>query len=91
MNVKWLQESEIKHGRICMLAFVGILVQEYLHLPNEMYSSPLATEAFKQVPALGLWQIFAFCGLVEYYSNKGKISVTDMFEDPNRKVSEHCA
>lgn len=33
LNVKWLQESEIKHGRICMLAIVGAIVAELYTFP----------------------------------------------------------
>mmetsp|Transcript_18390 Transcript_18390/g.27176 ORF Transcript_18390/g.27176 Transcript_18390/m.27176 type:complete len:163 (+) Transcript_18390:65-553(+) len=37
---QWLQESEIKHGRICMLAFVGTLViHAGIHIPNLGYTS----------------------------------------------------
>lgn len=80
-DVKWMQESEIKHGRICMLAFLGMLVQEFVHLPDAQFSNPVATEAFFQVPSAGLWQIFLFCGLAEMILHKGKVSYLDMFED----------
>lgn len=33
LNVKWLQEAEIKHGRICMLAIVGLMVAEVYQFP----------------------------------------------------------
>lgn len=33
LNVKWLQEAEIKHGRICMLAFLGAVIQELYTFP----------------------------------------------------------
>lgn len=81
MDIKWLQQAEIKHGRVCMLAFLGILVQEFIHLPNAAYSNPLATEALTQVPAGALWQIFLFCGVCEFVGHKGKITYLDMFED----------
>jgi Chlorophyll A-B binding protein len=32
--VKYLQESEIKHGRVAMLAVVGFIVSEIVHLPG---------------------------------------------------------
>lgn len=32
-NVKFLQEAEIKHGRVCMLAVVGLLVSEQVIFP----------------------------------------------------------
>eukprot|EP00961_Rhodomonas_salina_P002836 38780-Rhodomonas_salina.2 len=33
IDIKWLRESELKHGRICMLAATGCLVQVRTHLP----------------------------------------------------------
>ncbi|CAN8075891.1 unnamed protein product [Agarophyton chilense] len=81
VDIKWLQESEIKHGRICMLAFLGFIVQEFVHLPGPQFANPVATEAFFQVPSAGLWQIFLFCGLSEFILHKGKITYLNMFED----------
>jgi len=80
VDIKWLQEAEIKHGRVCMLAFLGMLVQEFAHLPSPEFANPLATEAVFQVPAGGLWQIFLFCGIAEFILHKGKISYVDMFD-----------
>lgn len=80
-DIKWLQQAEIKHGRVCMLAFLGIIAQEFVHLPGPEFQNPLATEAFYQVPAAGLWQIVLFCGLVEFISHKGRISYLDMFDE----------
>lgn len=33
MNIKWLQEAEIKHSRVCLLAIVGLVVAEVYHFP----------------------------------------------------------
>lgn len=79
IDIKWLQESEIKHGRVCMLAFLGMLVQEFAHLPDPAFANPVATEAFYQVPVGGLWQILIACGIAEMILHKGKVSYTDMF------------
>jgi hypothetical protein len=68
-DIKWLREAELKHGRVCMLASLGCLVQEFAHLPFEATSNPVASEAFFQVPAGGLWQIFAAIGAIEHFSN----------------------
>lgn len=40
-DLKYARWAEIKHGRICMLAIVGILVQQAgIHLPGEAYTNP---------------------------------------------------
>lgn len=33
MNVKFLQEAEIKHGRVCLLAIVGMMAAEFYQFP----------------------------------------------------------
>lgn len=38
VDIKWMQEAEIKHGRICMLAFLGLVV-------SELYTLPFYTDA----------------------------------------------
>lgn len=63
-----------------MLAFLGVLVQEFVHLPSPQFANPVATEAFFSVPAGGLWQVFLACGLVEFISHRGKLSYNDMFD-----------
>eukprot|EP00961_Rhodomonas_salina_P216521 2924804-Rhodomonas_salina.2 len=80
-DIKWLRESELKHGRVCMLASLGCIVQEIVHLPFEATSNPVASEAFFQVPAGGLWQIFAGIGIVEHFSNNFKMSGSTMFSE----------
>ncbi|EME26631.1 Chlorophyll a-b binding protein 6, chloroplastic [Galdieria sulphuraria] len=88
LDIQWLRESEIKHGRICMLAAVGFIVQEFVHLPGEVFSNKVAIDALFQVPSGGLWQIFLFIGLLEFVMNKGKMTPLDMFSDPNRKPGD---
>jgi hypothetical protein len=39
-DIKWLREAELKHGRVCMLASLGCLVQEFVHLPYEATVRP---------------------------------------------------
>eukprot|EP00871_Galdieria_phlegrea_P001014 jgi/Galph1/1913/GphlegSOOS_G621.1 len=41
VDIQWLRESEIKHGRICMLAALGFIVQEFIHLPGQGKMTPL--------------------------------------------------
>merc|ERR1712186_58764 len=68
-HVQWLREAEIKHGRICMLAFVGMVVQQFLHIPG-LPVEPDWTKALDacyvdKLAALGIVQISVFCVLVE--------------------------
>lgn len=61
------RESELKHGRVAMLAVFGVLTQEKWHplYGGKLSGNPL--EAFNGVPPLGFVQIIAFLGLIEYY------------------------
>lgn len=68
-HVQWLREAEIKHGRICMLAFIGMVVPQWWQIPGYpqepdwtkaldlCYQDPLAK--------LGMGQISVFAMLVE--------------------------
>merc|ERR1712176_1511609 len=68
-HVQWLREAELKHGRVCMLAFVGMVVQQWCQIPglpqepdwvkalDACYSDPVAQ--------LGLVQISVFAMVVE--------------------------
>merc|ERR1719277_2143685 len=65
--------TEIKHGRVSMLACLGYIVPEYVKLPG--YCSPSSSLAFEdvpnglaalsKVPGAGLTQMFLFAGVVE--------------------------
>jgi len=68
-----LRFTELKHGRISMLAVVGYLVQEAgVRLPGDIdlsgtsfASIPNGFAAFKAIPAGGLCQLLLFVGLLE--------------------------
>jgi len=58
---------ELKHGRICMLACLGTLVQSFYHLPDPVFN-PRPIGALLQVAQerpLALLQIIAFLGFLE--------------------------
>merc|ERR1712056_132495 len=65
--------TEIKHGRVSMLACLGYIVPEYVKFPG--YCSPSSKLAFadipnglgalSKVPGAGLMHMFLFCGVVE--------------------------
>ncbi len=49
--------AEIKHGRVSMLAVVGFLLTQYVHLPGDQFQAgPL--EALTTVPAAAQAQVF---------------------------------
>eukprot|EP00542_Grammatophora_oceanica_P009354 CAMPEP_0194026454 /NCGR_PEP_ID=MMETSP0009_2-20130614/751_1 /TAXON_ID=210454 /ORGANISM="Grammatophora oceanica, Strain CCMP 410" /LENGTH=205 /DNA_ID=CAMNT_0038665141 /DNA_START=48 /DNA_END=665 /DNA_ORIENTATION=- len=71
VDLKYARWAELKHGRICMLAIVGMVTQEYgpmgsgWHVPGEQFTQ---TDPFAAPAAVGLAgnaQIFAAMALVE--------------------------
>jgi hypothetical protein len=64
--LKYARWAEIKHGRICMLAIVGILTQQAgIHFPGEAYTNP---DIFGAINTVGFGvnvQIFIAMACVE--------------------------
>lgn len=71
---KFMQESEIKHGRIAMLAVVGWLVSELVHLPGPAYMSENPVDAMAAVGPGPMLQIFLFCGFLEWKFHNVSVS-----------------
>ncbi|KAJ8903079.1 hypothetical protein NDN08_006394 [Rhodosorus marinus] len=65
INLKYARASELKHGRICMLAVLGIVVQEIIHLPGPYFSESNPIAAIYKIPVEGWFQIIAFICAVE--------------------------
>jgi len=86
-DMKWLRESEIKHGRISMLAVLGFVVQEFVTLPGmtPVADSNLAPAA---AGAAAMYQIVFGLGCWEFWTNKGDVTMETMFSDPNRVPGE---
>jgi hypothetical protein len=82
-DMKWLRESELKHSRAAMLASLGFVVQQYITIPGYVHvdDSNLAPAAVGLSPML---QIVFGMGILEFYSNNGKVTMETMFEDPAR-------
>jgi len=84
-DIKWLQEAEIKHGRVAMLATTGFVVSEFVNFP--MFASLHVDDSNLAPSAVGMsamMQIVVFAGVEEWRTNKGKITMETMFEDPAR-------
>jgi hypothetical protein len=75
-DMKWLREAEIKHGRICMLAFFGYVFADFYKLPGVTVSSYAAHDANLGDYGGAMGQIFLFIGLLEVLSNVPAINYT---------------
>lgn len=83
-DMKWLREAEIKHGRVSMLATLGFVLQQFLPaIPGYVHcdDSNLAPTA---VGISAMLQIVFYAGILEFWTNKGKVTMLDMFEDDDR-------
>eukprot|EP00571_Detonula_confervacea_P014729 CAMPEP_0172300102 /NCGR_PEP_ID=MMETSP1058-20130122/2277_1 /TAXON_ID=83371 /ORGANISM="Detonula confervacea, Strain CCMP 353" /LENGTH=202 /DNA_ID=CAMNT_0013009793 /DNA_START=58 /DNA_END=666 /DNA_ORIENTATION=+ len=88
-DVKWLQESEIKHGRVAMLAATGFVTSQVINFP--MYQDMHVDDSNMAPTAIGasaFLQIIFAAGFEEWRTNKGKITMADMFSDPDRVPGE---
>jgi hypothetical protein len=59
IDLKWLREAELKHGRICMLATAGILVQEVVHLPGAQFASKVSERVVETTVPSAQLDLFA--------------------------------
>ncbi len=74
-TISWFRHSEVKHGRICMAAFVGWwAVAAGSHFPGQLSygidfeSLPTkGLEAWDAVPGWGKAQMLLFAGLIEFH------------------------
>lgn len=75
-TIGFLRESEVKHGRIAMFAFVGYIVHANgitwpwaMTLAGEPFPKvSSAPEAWDAIPEAAKWQIMMFIGFLEYVS-----------------------
>jgi len=87
IEFKKLQESEIKHSRVAMLAAVGLIVQDVFHplfkdelIGKSIYHYQIVSERYPWVPAF----LISFIGLIELINiQKGweMVSLTDGIAD----------
>jgi hypothetical protein len=82
-DMKWLRESEIKHGRSAMLATLGFVMQQFWTLPGYTHvdDSNLGPSVVGASPML---QIVLWMGVLEFWMNKGNVTMETMFSDPDR-------
>eukprot|EP01041_Mallomonas_annulata_P008107 gene8107-16647_t len=64
--VPWFRESELKHGRIAMLATAGIIVAGFVRLPGDVFQEGTVLEAHNNMVKSGaMIQILGWVGLIE--------------------------
>jgi len=85
-HVQWLREAEVKHGRVCMLAFVGAVVQSFAHIPGlpvePDWTKALAACYADKSAALGIVQISVFTMIVEGRWYPGDAWIGQMDREP---------
>merc|ERR1719382_853171 len=69
--VPYLREAELKHGRICMLAWLGLVVPDFVRIPGERYSFeaiPVTIDAHDKLNgSVGVnFQILFWVAVVEF-------------------------
>jgi hypothetical protein len=70
-DLKYARWSELKHGRICMLAILGMVTQEYgpfgsgWHIPGDQFTNTDPFAAVAQVGFAGNLQVFCAIGAIE--------------------------
>lgn len=78
LDQDWAAKGELKNGRVAMLACVGWVVAEFLHLPDPQFSNPIALEAMFQIN-WGAWvQILLFVSTIEI------LTLEQMYEGDRR-------
>lgn len=78
-TIGWLRQSEIKHGRIAMFAFVGYITQSNFVFPwpqtlagDAHPSIDLSPEAqWDAIPEAAKWQIFGVIAMLELWDECG--------------------
>eukprot|EP00435_Cladocopium_sp_Y103_P033906 s3612_g8.t1 len=82
--VKWLRESELKHGRVCMLATVGFVAEQYIQFPG-FPASEDALQAIYVAPVNMTALLLVIAGYIESSTYGGKLTMLDMFEGEGAK------
>merc|ERR1719326_2565437 len=66
-DLNWLREAELKHGRVCMLAFAGFIANDAgIKLPGEAFQGVSSLAAHDKMVETGhMWALLAIVGACE--------------------------
>lgn len=83
IDVRYLQEAEIKHCRVAMLGFLGFVITDFIKLPDHAFS---AVEAHnKAVQSGALVQVLALVIALEFIN---VVAIKEMLNGSGRKPGE---
>jgi len=84
--VEWLRESELKHGRVCMLAVVGFVATDCgLRLPGDMHNVASINAHDMAVDLGAMTQILTFILAAECI---GFLAILEMLDGSGRKPGD---
>jgi len=84
-DISWMREAELKHGRVSMLACVGFFTQQWATFPG-FSPTPNALDSLYTAPPGATLSLLFLAGYIESTSYGGKITMLDMFADPDGLV-----
>merc|ERR1719198_560186 len=77
-NIKWMREAELKHGRMCQLAWAGyVAVDCGIKFPGEKYAALSSFTAHEATATLELFYLLLFVGTAETIGFSQIYSMTD--------------
>merc|ERR1712048_1109179 len=68
--VPWFREAELKHGRVCMLAWLGLVVPDFVRLPLADFEAAdldFVNAHNRLIYGYGegpMWWLLIFCGVI---------------------------
>lgn len=68
IDVRFLREAELKHGRIAMLAFLGFVASEFVKLPGDIHQFSAVDAHDVAVKSGALAQVNIFISALEFIS-----------------------
>jgi len=77
-NIKWMREAELKHGRMCQLAWAGyVAVDVGIKFPGEKYAALSSFTAHEATATNELFYLLLFVGTAETIGFSQIYSMTD--------------
>eukprot|EP00933_Yihiella_yeosuensis_P077341 TRINITY_DN8773_c0_g2_i1.p1 TRINITY_DN8773_c0_g2~~TRINITY_DN8773_c0_g2_i1.p1 ORF type:complete len:311 (-),score=57.65 TRINITY_DN8773_c0_g2_i1:143-1075(-) len=77
-NFQKLRAAELKHGRVCMLASIGLFTQHFIRFPFGFVEAPAGIDAVNVIPGKwGWWLIQCAAAWIEY-----GLWREDMYKEP---------